>query len=263
MRKALLATNLLFMVILTSGCVFFHQKVNLQPEVNIAEINYGNGIEVLVKVADERPEKVIGHKGGVFTTNGETITTDRDVEKIVFESIMQGLHKQGFNPIANVEDSHRMLKVEIRNIAYRTSHGFVTGAIHTAASIKAVATNNGKTYEKMYVVENEKRSFFGPSDDETEELINTALSQTLEKLLQDQDLLVFLQNKTATNISFNKTPEKAPVVAQPAEATLVKDNTPLKKCSKCGREIERNETICITTTGVVCPECFEKLKKQP
>jgi formylglycine-generating enzyme required for sulfatase activity len=44
--------------------------------------------------------------------------------------------------------------------------------------------------------------------------------------------------------------------------TNVKEDTPLKKCDKCGREIGKNETGCIFKTRIVCPDCFKRLSNK-
>lgn len=89
----------------------------------------------------------------------------------------------------------------------------------------------------------------------------------LEELRDEKCISLSLKPETSAIISpavNNKTENLNPVATQvPSETENLSDNNvPLKKCVKCKREIERNETICMTETGVVCPECFAKLLQQ-
>jgi uncharacterized lipoprotein len=185
---------LLFLAVVTGflvGCAYTPHKVALRPAVVVAEANVGGDVEVAVKVVDERPEQSLGHRGTAFGKAAE-ITTDQDVAGIFHEQVVEGLKKKGFSPVVYAEDFPRRLKVEVRLISYSTSTGLWTGGVHTKAAIKAVASNNEKTYEKLYRAENEVRKAFVPSAKTNIRLINEIVSQVLQKLFQDQDLMAFL-----------------------------------------------------------------------
>ena len=60
------------------------------------------------------------------------------------------------------------------------------------STLKAVAKKDGKEYENIYRVDNEKRVFFVPGASKNEQIINQAISDGLQKLFQDQELITFL-----------------------------------------------------------------------
>jgi hypothetical protein len=62
--------------------------------------------------------------------------------------------------------------------------------------LKAVASKNGKTYEKMYRTEKEERVVIVPTADTNEKWINEALSDVLKQLLYDDGLTIFLAQES-------------------------------------------------------------------
>jgi uncharacterized lipoprotein YajG len=191
--KLILKASLLFFCCLgLSACAYVPQTARLEPNVNIAESNEGNGAAVSVKVIDERPDNVIGHRGAAALAKGAAINITQDLETLVQTEILKGLAKKGFKPFSCSADEKPVLKVEIRLLEYYTSTGFWTGGVHTKAAIKAIAYVNGKTYENFYRVANEKRVMLVPTADANEKLINEILNDILKKLLDDSQLISFL-----------------------------------------------------------------------
>lgn len=171
-----------------SACAYTPQTAVISPEVNLVESNEGHGASVVVKVVDERSDKVLGHRGSA-TFKGAEITTNQDIESLIREEILRGLAKKGFNPIKCSSDSKPNLKVEIRLIEYSTSTGFWTGGIHTKAALKAIANVNGKTYENIYRVDNEKRVVVVPTASANQKYLNELVTDILSKLFQDDELI--------------------------------------------------------------------------
>lgn len=190
--KSLIRVGLFFCAaIMLSACAYTPQQAVLRPQVTVAEEGVGTGVSVGVKVMDERPDKSLGHRGAAFM-KGAKISTDQDVAGVVHEAIAEGLRKKGFNPLPFDDQQEKSLKIEIRLIEYSTSTGFWTGGIHTKAAMKAFAYSGGKTYENFYRTEDEERVVFVPDADANEKMLNQTISNVLDKLFQDQKLLVFL-----------------------------------------------------------------------
>jgi uncharacterized lipoprotein YajG len=188
----------LFAVTLLVGCAYTTQQATLSPELQLSGTNIGNNATVAVKVVDERSDKSLGYRGSAYGKAAK-ITTGQNVAEVIYEKIVEGLKQNGFNPVPHgfnpVPHSKgitRALKVEIRLIEYSTSVGFWTGGVHTKSALKAIAKNNGKVYENLYRVDNEKRIVFAPFAKENEKLINKAVSEVLQKLFGDQELIAFL-----------------------------------------------------------------------
>ncbi len=192
MRKTRNALLLSLVLLSFSGC-YGPQRVTLRPVVTMAETNIGGGSEVAVKVVDARGDKSLGHRGSELMRGAE-ITTDQDVPSLIYDAVARGLRKKGFALVAYAENSPRTLKVEIGLIKYQMSSGDWTVGVHTRTALKAEATNKGETYKNFYRVENDQRAGLPPSAKTNDRLINQAVSQVLQKLFDDQELITFLAN---------------------------------------------------------------------
>ena len=185
-----LTTLIIVAVGFSSGCSSTPQMVVIKPEVDISESNVSNNIKVAVQVVDERPDESFGYRG--WRGDGATIATDQDVAEIIRNVVIESLKKKGFIPFSSGEKCAKTLKIDIRQIRYEVSQGIWTCVIHTKAALKARATKNGEIYENFYRVENRKRSSFYPYGKEIDRHINDVSSQAIQKLFEDQTLMVFL-----------------------------------------------------------------------
>ncbi len=180
------------MICLTfAACAYTPQNTVIDPEIDLVESNEGHGNTVLVKVVDERADKVLGHRGNAYGKGAE-ITTEQDLESLIREELLHGLAKKGFNPISCGVDNQPNLKVEIRLFKYTTSTGFWTGGIHTKAALKVLANYKGYNYEKMYRVDNEDRVAVVPTAEANQEYLNKLMTDILLELLEDRELIVTL-----------------------------------------------------------------------
>ncbi len=173
------------------ACAFNPQNTVIDPEIDLVESNEGHGNTVLVKVVDERADKVLGHRGHTYGKGAE-ITTEQDLESLIREELLNGLAKKGFNPISCSVDNQPNLKVEIRLFKYTTSTGFWTFGIHTKAALKVIANYKGNTYEKMYRVDNEDREAIVPTAETNQEYLNKLMTDILLELLEDRKLIATL-----------------------------------------------------------------------
>ena len=64
--------------------------------------------------------------------------------------------------------------------------------MHTKTALKAIARDGGTTYENFFRADHEERFAAIPFAEENETLINKVLSEVVQKLFQDQELMAFL-----------------------------------------------------------------------
>jgi uncharacterized lipoprotein YajG len=173
------------------GCAFNRQQVNFSPTTNVISSDAGKDVTVAVRVVDERPSKSLGRRGTAYGPAAE-ITEAQGLAVVVQQQVIDGLRKKGFNPVDYHEEKDPRLTVEIRLLEYSTSQGFWTGGVHIKGALKAVAVRAGKNYERMYRTEKEERVVFVPTANTNEQWINTALSDVLRQLFEDEGLFRFL-----------------------------------------------------------------------
>jgi uncharacterized lipoprotein YajG len=190
MKNLLLWLTVSFLAMFGMGCAFTSQHISLAPQIDKVGSDVGKGLEVGVKVVDERTDRILGHRsvGAV----GAEMTIDDQPEIVIKKTIFESLKNNGFTPVEYDPNLKRNLKVEIREIKFYISMGFWTGGVHTNAAIKADAINNGKTHEEFYREQAERRVMFVPGAKDNERDVNNILSKTLLKLHHDPALMNFL-----------------------------------------------------------------------
>lgn len=181
-------------ILFLSGCAFSPQKANLNPTPSVGSSEVGAGVTVAVKVTDERATKSLGRRGTAYGAAAE-ITSAQDVAVVVQGSIVDALRKKGFASSDYNASSPTRLVIEIRFLDYSTSQGFWTGGVQVQAALKATAHNAGKTFDKMYRSEKEERVVVVPTAATNEAWINERLTDVLNQLVNDTELLNFLANK--------------------------------------------------------------------
>ncbi len=173
------------------GCAYVSQQALISPSIHVINSNTGKGMKIMVRVKDERPSKSLGHRGDA-NGRGAEITTTQNIEGLVREEILRGLKKKGFD-IAEYNVKHdRELIAELRLFEYSTSIGFFTRGVHVNGAIKVICKNRENEFERMYRIENEERVVIVPGAKANERMITEGMSNLLEKLLSDNELINFL-----------------------------------------------------------------------
>jgi uncharacterized lipoprotein YajG len=186
--KTLLVGIALAASVLASGCAFTPQVAQINPNLEVASGDLGAGITVAFRVVDERDTKTIGNRGAAFG-KGAKITSAQDVAALVHQEIAEGLGKKGFGITDYREDASPRLTVELRSLEYGTSVGFWTGGVQIVAALKGVGVKDGKTYERMYRYDNEKRVVVVPTAGKNDEMLNLALTDVLAQFFDDVGML--------------------------------------------------------------------------
>lgn len=180
-----------FLMSLLAACATFApQLVTVNPDVSVIESAAGLGKVVALKVIDTRADKSLGYR----TTRSDkdsAIITNQDVAKVVEQKIYAALRKNSFD-VTTLDNGPRALKVEIRNLEYSVPTGSWTGGIRILATLNAVVKNGDTTYENLYQITNNERVVIKPDREKNEALINKTLSDVLQRLLQDQNLIALL-----------------------------------------------------------------------
>lgn len=188
-RYILLLTALAAIV----GCTYTPQTANIDPTVEVAEENIGQGVAVKLRVKDERVNDEIGRRG-TGAIRGAAITSERSVAEVFHEKMAEVLTKKGFTIAGQDDNFQTTLDVEIRALEYSTSMGFWTGGEHMNVAVKAIGNNGVDNYEQFYRSEEEKRVMFVSGAKGNEELINAAVAEVLKQFAADGDLFTLLSN---------------------------------------------------------------------
>ncbi|MDX1517781.1 MAG: YajG family lipoprotein [Woeseiaceae bacterium] len=178
-----------------SGCAFTPQTVVIEPVVEVSATDIGGGKAVSVYVVDERESQELGRRGS-GALRGAAITTEQDIADVFSDAIVSNLRKMGYEagavPAPQAATGASLLRVDIRSIEYETSTGFWTGGVHTRGAMKATATRDIRSYDKLYRVDEEARVVVVPGADSNEAMINASVSALLQEMFNDVELFRFL-----------------------------------------------------------------------
>lgn len=177
-------------LIFISGCAWVHQTAHLQLNPRIPLSNIGQGISVAVKVVDKRPSQTIGYRG--LDSKNAQITTEQDVTKLFQQKILEGLARKGFQATAYAGQPAPLLNVEIRQIEYTTDMDFWKGTVQAKAALRAICSKNGVTFDRTYLSEKKKTAVEAPRAETNERLINNTISEVVQRLFEDDQLVSFL-----------------------------------------------------------------------
>jgi uncharacterized lipoprotein len=187
-------TNILMLFAFLAACALSPQTVNIRPSLDMSEANaIGQGTRITLQVIDNRTSRVIGTRGGVYADTS-TISTASDITTPIRGELVPGLRALGYEVVDSGQSAKADLRVLIDAIEYKTIEGRVLTDIETAATVRAVAKVGNREFTGRYRGTQTKEVLRKPSPEDNDELVNTAVSRVLERMLTDRELLEFMRD---------------------------------------------------------------------
>lgn len=180
------------LILLLQACGLSPQLVDITPSPQVEYSAYGANAAVNVLVRDERPNDELGSRGGTYPDTS-LLLINNDLPKEVYEAITKGLHQQGFN-VLNPDNRQRQLTVFVDELFYTPAEGTVVNGVTVQALVRAeVHQADELIYSNRYRSETEHKMPVTPSTSKNTAYINSELTRTLERLLNDKRLLEALK----------------------------------------------------------------------
>ncbi|NLQ18805.1 hypothetical protein HGG82_14455 [Marinomonas sp. M1K-6] len=188
LNKQLFLTLSLSALLLT-GCSTTHY-ISLTPEADIERANLSNERVINVSTSTKLTNNVgsiktgLNERADIFTTN--------DIKQSVKNSILNGLRAMGFTPDQGVMPAAD-LKIEITKMSYTTKVETLKTVATLEFELKATLAAKGQTYKANYG--SEKVTEYGtmPYQKAIEDDMNALASQTVNRLLNDQNVITLLK----------------------------------------------------------------------
>lgn len=180
----------LLLLMLFPACALTPQKVDLRPNVQAYSGGTisGGDRRVTMTIVDERPSSRVGTRG--ISGMGAEITTTQDVPSVIQTAVREGLQRQGFSLITDKTADGRELRIELRTLEYAVTPGIVMGTLRASSAMKGICIlGNSRPYEKLYRGEHEESILVVQFASQNERYINDALSQAIQSLVQDHELI--------------------------------------------------------------------------
>jgi uncharacterized lipoprotein YajG len=120
------------------------------------------------------------------------VRVDQDPSPAIYNRVNDALTKLGFQVQPYSDAMVSTLDITVRNLALQSKKTPLTFETELRAEVTAHVANASQFYDRQFSVRTRKDSAAPPYEKESTELVNTAVSQALEDLLSDQDLLAML-----------------------------------------------------------------------
>ncbi len=185
-----------------AACTHDH-RVNIDPELYVRTQNFGQGERVGLKVIDRRQKSAIYEKEAgptaalVGSLNKVNIYPRGAVDDPIEDQVKKALTTLGFVPVNEKQPADR--KMEIQVLHLRMIYNFEDPKlkipekkVRLKAALGVVARKGEEKYKKLYQTQLDKSQNLLTGEFKNEQFINNGISMTLQKIFEDQALLLFL-----------------------------------------------------------------------
>ena len=189
--RILLAVAVTALLTGTQGCTMNHQYLRIDPEIKVKEAQIGEGKEVGLQVSDSRSNTKLGEVGDPDRKMVDVWVVE-DPSPAIYERVKQALTGMGFSVQPYSETMDRRLDITIRSLELKSVKTPMTFDTELRATVAAHAVNSTAYYDRQFNVRTRKSGAAPPYEKDSTLLVNTAVSQALEDLLADEQLLAML-----------------------------------------------------------------------
>lgn len=178
-------------ILLVSACAYSPQQVTIRPDIGMDGEPYGNGRSITVTASDERANKTLGSRGGVYEETS-VITIGNDMTQAIVNATKAKLATQGFN--VNAQPGDADLDVVVEELVYDIEEKGVIKNVTLRCLVRVDIKAGTENFSGRYKTGSGQEVAFYPNMEKNEELINKVISDTLARALSDAKLKAFLSN---------------------------------------------------------------------
>ena len=189
--KIFLATAVTVLSIGMQGCSLKNENLRIDPEVKVKETQIGIDKTVGLRIADAREDKKLGEVGDPNNKMVD-VRVDEDPSPAIYERVKQALTRMGFSVQPYGDGMDRTLEISIRTLELQSVKKPLTFDTELRAEVAAHAANSTAYYDRQFNVRTRMDGAAPPYEKDSTKLVNTAVSQALEDLLADEQLLDLL-----------------------------------------------------------------------
>ena len=189
--RILLTTAVIALLTSTLGCAVKPQYLRIDPVVKVAQAQIGADKSVGLRVSDPRPDKKLGEVGDPDQKMVD-VRVDEDPSPAIYKQIEQALIRLGFSVQPYSETMDRTLDIKIYGLELKSVKKPLTFDTEVRVTVAAHAVNSTEYYDRQFSVRTRKAGAAPPNQKDSTQLVNTAVSQALEDLFADEQLLAML-----------------------------------------------------------------------
>jgi uncharacterized lipoprotein YajG len=190
-RRILLTTAAFALFMIAQGCTLKPQYLRIDPVVKVKESQIGNGRTIGLRVSDARPDKKLGEVGDPDRKMVD-VRVEEDPSPAIYKRVKDALTGMGFSVQPSSDAMVSSLDITIRKFDLQSEKQALTFETELRAEVSAHVANGSESYDRQFNVRTRRESAGPPYEKDSTQLVNTAMSQALDDLLADQDLLAVL-----------------------------------------------------------------------
>ena len=177
---------------LLAGCALKPQYLKVDPQqIRVPESQVGKGQTVGLQVTDVRPAKKLGEVGDPNNKMVD-VSVEEDPSPKIYQRVKEALERMGFTVQPYAEGAKPALQLEVRRLDLQSVKTPFTFETELRAEVAAHATKTNGYYDRQFNVRTRKDGAAPPYEKDSNALVNTAISQALEDLLADEQLIATL-----------------------------------------------------------------------
>jgi len=185
---------LLMALLVLQGCSLKPQNLRLDPQqIKVQDSQVGSSTTVGLKVEDVRPTKKLGEVGDPDRKMVD-VSVEEDPSPKIYDRVKEALTRMGFTVVPYSDGMDPSLKLEIRKLELKSEKTPFTFETELRAEVAAHVGKTNGYYDRQFNVRTRRDGAAPPFEKDSTALVNTAISQALEDLLADEQLLGTLTN---------------------------------------------------------------------
>lgn len=177
--------------LILTACALSPQTVSVEPDISIVNIKPVNGPSLMLDVRDNRGNKIVGYRGGIYDT--AAISTQDDVAAAIYAELARVLEREGFTVVNKGTRADASLEIELQKLNYTVKQQKIPWKIEVSALISARAAMGTKTISSNFDDSLNKNFPKSPSTYENEKLINGVISKILQRIIEDDTIFSLLK----------------------------------------------------------------------
>ena len=180
-------TVLLALLLILAGCALSPQTVTIITDVKVANANNEQQQKTIQFVVnDKRTNKVIGTRGGIYKDTS-AIIADGDITQPVKNSLTAAYRVLGYNVLNG--GATVVITVDIIDLKYAATGETTITSVETSSAVKASCQNGTYIVTNEYRITDKADVLKAPAPGKNQDMINSTLSSTLQRLVNDAGLL--------------------------------------------------------------------------
>lgn len=180
-------------ILFFAGCALSPQVVVVNPSISVEpNVTVAKPVVISVEAVDVRSSPIIGQRGGVYAETSN-ISTDKNMTATLEKNIGRAFSELGYKVVQKGEPADAAFTLKVTAVHYATrTEKKVLKNIETRVEMQAVCRKQDREFTGSYNATRKKDLIKVPSEQENEQLVNEVFAVVLNSMLQDKDLLSFI-----------------------------------------------------------------------